>query len=108
MMTLILWVLTILSVIWTWRLINFGVRTAERIARASEITAFNVEDIYESLSPEAKQRAIEVMAARKAKDEEARKRVERPGATNTIGLVMASIMLTIPVVTFILWAVTHN
>ena len=65
MLELILLVLTILSVIWTWRLINFGIRTANRIAVAAAITASNVAAIYDSLPPEFKQRREEIVRAEK-------------------------------------------
>ena len=64
-LTLVMWVLTILSIIWTWRLINFAIRTANRIAVATEITANNVAAIYDSLPPEFKQRREEIVKAEK-------------------------------------------
>jgi hypothetical protein len=78
MLNLILWVLTILSIIWTWRLINFAIRTANRIAVATETTANNVAAIYDSLPPEFKQRREEVVKVEKQAAEQSTRHA-RPG-----------------------------
>ena len=67
MLSVILFVLTVLSVIWTWRLINFGVRSANRIALATETSAAALQTICDSMSDEAKQRANEARLAREAR-----------------------------------------
>ena len=56
-MWLITLILSIIYIIWLTNLINFGIRTATRIAVASEATALSVASIYHALSPEAKERA---------------------------------------------------
>ena len=56
-MWLITLILSIIYIIWLTNLINFGIRTATRIAAASEATALSVASIYHALSPEAKERA---------------------------------------------------
>jgi len=64
MWNLILLVLTILSIIWTWRLINFGIKTATRIAVATETTTTAMTMLCEALSPEAKRRIAETQNLR--------------------------------------------
>ena len=71
MWNLILLVLTVLSVIWTWRLINFAIRTANRIAVATETSSVAMQTLCDSLSDEAKQRANAVWLARKSEAQEA-------------------------------------
>ena len=80
-MTLILIVLTILSVICTWLLIDFGIKTAKRIAVATERSAFMLEAIFDSLPEEATARVKAIRAAREQEQQEANK-VYRRGSVS--------------------------
>jgi hypothetical protein len=62
MMWLITLILTVIYIIWLSRLISFGVNTATRIAVASETTALTMAALYQTLSPEAKERAAMALA----------------------------------------------
>jgi hypothetical protein len=50
-MTIIGFILTIIYLIWLTSLINFGVKTATRIAIASEATAANMAILVSKLGP---------------------------------------------------------
>jgi hypothetical protein len=67
MWNLIMFVLTVLSIIWTWQLINFAIKTANRIAISSELTAATMLALYDGLSDEAKARSQAASAERAAK-----------------------------------------
>jgi hypothetical protein len=80
-MWLISLILTILYVIWLSRLISFGVRTATRIADASEASAASLAVLVEALNPEAQQRVIDGRAAAaKAQIDAANARTEAAAA----------------------------
>jgi len=75
-MWLITLVLTIAYVIWLTRLINFGVNRLDRIAVASETTAFAVSGMFKAMPPEVQERAQQAIErVRREVTEEQRARV---------------------------------
>jgi hypothetical protein len=68
-MAFIIFVLSILSIIATWRMIREAFRLGYRIANATEVSARNLTMLCDALAPEAKQRAIEVAEAEEGKNQ---------------------------------------
>jgi CHASE3 domain sensor protein len=63
-MSIIVFVLAIVSAFMMWRLISFGVRSANSISRSSEASAAALQAIYDAMPPEAQQRAFEARERR--------------------------------------------
>ena len=81
-MEILVIVVSIISAICVWRLIGFGVRSANKLNATSAAT---LQMTYDALAPEAKARVDE---AREARDIKARKAQKRRLAIVGIGLVI--------------------
>ena len=98
-MTIIAINLSIVSAIVIWRLISFGVRSANRISRSTESSAAALQAIYDAMTPEAQQRADEAKQRRIA---------DARAKQNRRETVIGAAMLIVVVLVIVIAAVLSN